>query len=102
QASSEEQADALDAHLWTYREDSFLPHATWRVADANDHPIILAVAESNPNQAQIRFLIDSASLPADSEQYERVVLMFNGNDDEAVAGARGAWKEGKAKGFEVI
>jgi DNA polymerase-3 subunit chi len=27
--------------------------------------------------------------------------MFNGNDDEAVAGARGAWKEGKTRGFAV-
>src|SRR6185437_734858 len=25
QSSSEERADALDAHLWTYRDDSFLP-----------------------------------------------------------------------------
>src|ERR1700685_1928225 len=40
QSTSEERADALDAHLWTYREDSFLPHSTWRVADADDHPII--------------------------------------------------------------
>ena len=41
QAASEERADALDAHLWTYREDSFLPHATWRAADqrATDRPI---------------------------------------------------------------
>ena len=30
QSTSEERADALDAHLWTYRDDSFLPHATWR------------------------------------------------------------------------
>lgn len=101
QAASEEQADALDAHLWTYREDSFLPHATWRSADAKDQPVVLAIAETNPNEAQIRFLIDSAALPADAERYERVVLMFNGDDDEAITGARGAWKEGKARGFAV-
>ena len=31
QSTSQERADALDAHLWTYRDDLFLPHATWRV-----------------------------------------------------------------------
>ena len=33
QAPSEERVDALDAHLWTYRDDSFLPHGTWREVD---------------------------------------------------------------------
>ena len=32
QTASEERADALDSHLWTYRDDSFLPHGTWRAA----------------------------------------------------------------------
>jgi DNA polymerase IIIc chi subunit len=31
QSTSEERADALDAHLWTYRDDSFLPHTTIRI-----------------------------------------------------------------------
>src|SRR4249919_3176025 len=28
QVGSEERRDALDAHLWTYREEGFLPHGT--------------------------------------------------------------------------
>jgi DNA polymerase-3 subunit chi len=101
QSTSEERADALDAHLWTYRDDSFLPHATWRVADAHDQPIVLAVEESNPNRASVRFLVDNAALPSDSERYERVVLVFNGDDPDAVAAARAAWKDSKSRGFEV-
>jgi len=30
QAASEERVEALDAHLWIFRDDSFLPHGTWR------------------------------------------------------------------------
>ena len=101
QSTTEERAEALDTHLWTYREDSFLPHATWRVADAHDQPIVLAVGENNPNQANVRFLIDNAALPADSELYERMVLVFNGDDPDAVAAARVAWKDSKARGFEA-
>ena len=52
QSTSPERADALDAHLWTYRDDSFLPHATWRVSDAADQPIVLAIEEDNPERCQ--------------------------------------------------
>lgn len=101
QAGSEERADVLDAHLWTYKDDSFLPHGTWRDGDAADQPVVLAVTESNPNTASVRFLVDSGTLPADADSYERVVLMFNGDDAEALEGARTAWKDGKARGFAV-
>ena len=101
QSTSEERADALDAHLWTYRDDSFLPHATWRAADAQDQPIVLAVTEGNPNSAKVRFLIDNAALPTDSDAYERVVMVFNGDDDDAVATARAAWTDCKSRGFEA-
>ena len=101
QAASEERVDALDAHLWTYRDDSFLPHATWRAADAQDQPIVLAVEEGNPNRANVRFLVDNAVLPADSASYDRVVLVFNGDDDGARSIARGAWTDCKSRGFEV-
>jgi DNA polymerase III subunit chi len=107
QSTSPERADALDTHLWTYRDDSFLPHAIWRAGDvsragdAQDQPIILAVEEANPNRANVRFLIDNAPLPADSHTYDRMVLVFNGDDGEALAAARGAWTDCKARGFDV-
>lgn len=101
QSTSEERTEVLDAHLWTYREDSFLPHATWRVADAGEQPIILAVEESNPNRANVRFLVDNAPLPADLDIYDRVVLLFNGDDADALAAARRSWTDCKARGFDV-
>jgi DNA polymerase-3 subunit chi len=101
QSTSLERAEALDAHLWTYSDDSFLPHATWRVADASDQPIILAIDDGNPNRANVRFLVDNAALPEDCDSYERVVLVFNGDDAEAVSAARENWTACKARGFEV-
>ena len=101
QASSEERIDALDAHLWTYREDSFLPHGTAREPDAAAQPVLLTVADHNPNVANVRFLIDGAPVPDGAEAYERIVLVFDGNDPEAVAAARAHWSAAKAKGFAV-
>ena len=101
QSTTQERTDALDAHLWSYRDDSFLPHAAWRAGDLADQPIVLAVEEGNPNGANVRFLIDNATLPADSESYERVVLIFNGDDADSLAAARSAWTACKSRGFEV-
>jgi DNA polymerase-3 subunit chi len=101
QSTSPERADALDAHLWTYRDDSFLPHATWRVNDVADQPIVLAIEPDNPNGANVRFLVDSAAMPEDAQAYERMVLLFNGDDPDALAAARTTWTDCKTRGFEV-
>jgi DNA polymerase-3 subunit chi len=101
QTASEERADALDSHLWTYRDDSFLPHGTWRDRDAAAQPIILSVNGDNPNKASVRFLIDCSELPGDADAYERLVLVFNGADEDATTAARAAWSASKSQGFEV-
>jgi DNA polymerase-3 subunit chi len=101
QAASEERIEALDAHLWVFRDDSFLPHGTWREAEAADQPVLLTVHDGNPNGAAVRFLLDGAPVPADAGDYERIVLLIDGNDPDAVAAARERWSEGRAKGFEV-
>jgi len=101
QASSEDRIDALDAHLWTFSDDSFLPHGTDREATAAEQPVVLTVREDNPNGASVRFLIDGAPVPADASSYQRLVLLFDGGDPEAVAAARERWTAAKAQGFDV-
>ena len=99
QGAAEERLDALDAHLWTYRDDGFLPHGTWRESEAAMQPVLLTVNDGNPNGAQVRFLLDGAEVPADAGDYARIVLLFDGEDEAAVAAARVHWTEAKAKGF---
>ncbi len=101
QASSDERIEALDAHLWTWRDDSFLPHGTWRDAEAAEHPILLTVNEENPNGATVRFLVDGAALSGGAAVYERIVLLFDGDDPEAVETARARWSEARAAGIEA-
>jgi len=101
QGSSEERIDALDALLWTYRDDGFLPHGTWREAEAAAQPVLLTVNEGNPNAASVRFLIEGATVPADVDAYQRIVLLFDGEDEDAVAAARAHWSAAKDRGFDV-
>src|SRR5205814_2850306 len=92
QAASEERIEALDAQLWTFRDDSFLPHGTWRAGDAREHPILLTLDADNPNGATVRFLVDGAPVPADADAYQRIVLIFDGDDPDAVTAARERWQ----------
>ena len=99
QASSDERVDALDAHLWTYRDDAFLPHGTDREQDPAAQPVLLTTHDHNPNRAEVRFLIDGADVPADAAGYERIVLLFDGEDSDALAAARERWTQAKAQGL---
>ena len=101
QSSSEERVEALDAHLWTYRDDGFLPHGTWRDTAAVEQPVLLTTEGDNPNAAEVRFLIDRAPVPADAAAYRRIVLLFDGEDEDAVAEARERWSAAKAQGHDV-
>src|SRR5690606_9646272 len=50
-AGSEERVEDLDAALWTYDPDSFLPHGSRVLGHAARQPIYLTTAEENPNKA---------------------------------------------------
>src|SRR6266849_3491936 len=101
QAASDERMEALDAHLWTYREDHFLPHGTAKESDADAQPVLLTTRDDNPNGAVVRFLIDGAAVPSDAKNYQRIVLLFDGEDEDAVAAARARWTEAKEQGFDA-
>ncbi len=100
QAASEERIEALNTLLWTYREESFLPHGTARDGPPEAHPIYLTTGDDNPNGAHVRFLVDGATL-AEASGYERIVFIFDGRDDAAVARARKDWQAAKARGHAV-
>jgi DNA polymerase III subunit chi len=103
QASSPERVDALDQVLWTYDEASFLAHGTMRDGDAALQPIILTTGIENPNAAAIRFMVDGTDVLSalGAASYERVVLMFDGNDEEERLGARRQWTDLKKAGHSV-
>ncbi|MFG1360883.1 DNA polymerase III subunit chi [Xanthobacter pseudotagetidis] len=97
ECGSAERRDALDTHLWTYSEASFLPHGTDAQPQPERQPVLIATSQANPNGATVRFLVDGVALP-DPGPYERLVYLFDGRDDEQVAAARERWKEAKALG----
>ena len=92
--------DALDQHLWTFREESFLPHGTDGADFAESQPVLLTVTSDNANAATVRFIVDGAE-PPPVDAYERVVFMFDGHDQEQLEAARAHWKRLKGEGHNL-
>lgn len=97
QVGSEERRAALDAHFWTYSEESFLAHGVDGDPNAEHQPVMLTTGADNANGASIRFLVDGAEA-GDMEGYERLVFMFDGHDEAQLVAARERWKAVKAAG----
>lgn len=100
QVGSTERLEALDAHLWTYAEDSFLPHGTAKEGAPDRQPILLTVGEENDNGAGVRFLLDGADMEAYAG-YTRIVVIFDGRDGDALAAARAQWQRIRAQGCKA-
>jgi DNA polymerase III subunit chi len=98
ETSSVERAQALDDHLWTYAQESFLPHGL-AGSDEDGQPILIAAEPGVGAERPVRFLVDGARLPAGADRHERVVLIFDGGDAQALAAAREDWKSAKAAGW---
>jgi DNA polymerase-3 subunit chi len=95
-----ERAEHLDGWLWSFRDDSFLPHGADGELMAERQPILITTEMSNPNGANALFLIDGADA-GDVSAYERCVLLFDGRDEAALAAARGRWAGFKQAGAAV-
>lgn len=100
QTADPARRDALDTHLWTFRDDSFLPHGTDSVEGAEGQPVLITTEPDNRNGATVRFLVDGAE-PPEALDYERVVFVFDGHNQEQLEGARGQWKKLKTEGHKL-
>ena len=100
QTPAQERLEALDTQLWTYRDIAFLPHGTAADGAPERQPVYLTTSADNPNKASVRFLVDGADIP-DLSGYDRVVYLFDGADEEAVAQARTQWVTARDGGHQV-
>jgi len=92
---SAERAEALSSVLWTFDQNSFLPHGTARDGNADRQPVWITPDDENPNGADILVLTDGATA-GEITAWRRCLEMFDGRDDAAVAEARRRWSDYRA------
>ena len=91
--------DWLDEKLWLGPEEGFLPHGREGGPHDAAQPILLTTTADAANDPSCVMAVDGAPVEADEvAELERVCILFDGNDEQAVQHARGQWKALTAAG----
>ena len=100
---NEERVEFINTALWTYEEESFLPHGSRKDGSAENQPIWLTANNDNPNNAAMLFLVDGAMISIDElSNFERVFNLFDGTSESGLTQAREFWKQTKSAGFDCF
>lgn len=84
----------LDEKLWLGAEEGFLPHGLAGGPHDADQPVLLTTAAAAANAPACVMAIDGAEVTAaEAAALERLCILFDGNDEAALARARIQWKD---------
>ena len=77
-----EKCLSINEQLWTYKQNSFLPHISEddQIYDDIDVPVYLSTKNENPFKAELLFSIDGF-LPDNIDHFERVIIIIDVNDE---------------------
>ncbi|WP_375262742.1 DNA polymerase III subunit chi [Palleronia sp.] len=85
--------EALDLHLWTYSDDSFLPHGLAGGEQDAAQPILLTAENMGADGRPCLMSVEGADVTAEEvAAAERVCVIFDGSDLAALDRARTQWR----------
>ena len=90
-ATDPAQAELLDRALWSYDQDSFLPHARAGGPDQDQEPILIATELDNPNQAPV--LIAAAPLAQMPPGFDHFIQLLPLEDEAGLQTCRECYRE---------
>ncbi|MEL7042063.1 MAG: DNA polymerase III subunit chi [Pseudomonadota bacterium] len=93
---------ALDEALWTYEDQSFLPHGQAEAEGLvpNAQPVLITGHAENANGAAVALLMDGVDLAVDAP-FERCMVMFDDGDRTTRQKAREQFKAAKDAGLSA-
>ncbi len=94
-----EQAQYLDQLLWTYKQDSFLPHALCDSELADDSPIQIGSGDEPSGDCDVLINL-SGEVPGFFSRFERVAELVAG-DSTARQQSRDAFRFYKDRGYPL-
>ncbi len=89
------QLSDMDDYLWTYKDDSFLPHGRDDEPMAEQNPITLSCNADTAAGHQAVFLLGGSEIE-NMSGVERCMVMINGRSEADVMRERTRWKTLKA------
>lgn len=99
-ASSEAQSRGIDDLLWTFRDDSFVPHSLWQGENPFDEAVAVGWQPGNPNRASCLVLARDASA-SEIKSFDRVIDFAPVDDPALRDAARVRFRTFRDAGFAV-
>lgn len=94
------QAMTLDRFMWNWQKGSFIPHACDNgTVDCLDEPVIISVAERNPNGARVLVMGRPCSIDF-LRQFDRVIDFAETYDDALADAARARFVRYREAGLD--
>lgn len=97
---SPERVKDLDALLWTYAEESWLPHAAKGSGEPAQQPVWITDEAENPNDASVLVITEGADF-LDPAGFERVLDIFDGAVQDDLTAARQRWAKLRDAGHDL-
>lgn len=97
---SPERAKDLDSLLWTYTDESWLPHGSRGGGEPGEQPVWITDSAENPNGATLLVITEGADF-LDPSGFERVLDLFDGAVPDDVAAARRRWASRRDAGHDL-
>jgi len=98
---SEERLKSIDSAMWTYTTLGFLPHGS--KSDPKEfhkhQPIWLTTSNDNPIDATV--LVITTQEYAKDNNYQRILDIYDGNDQSALQSAKERMQKYKDAGHEI-
>ena len=91
-AADDLMAEDLDRALWSFDQDSFVPHAQAGEPDEKDEPVLIATDLANPNQAGV-LILAHAPLETPLTGFGHVILFVPPTDGPELAASRERYRE---------
>lgn len=92
--------EKMNAHLWSFHPNIFLPHGSEKDGNAERQPVWLTAQDENPNNASI-LIAGGGAVANDLSGFALVCEMFADHDSEAVSAARARWRTYKDAGHNL-
>lgn len=99
--ADDREARALDELLWTFREESFVPHETWRPGTELRDPearVVLVACEEDPIGADV--LVQEAPASAEfARRYAFVIDLVDHRSPQAITASRARFRWWRDEGM---
>lgn len=97
--ADDEMATSLDRYLWTWKKDSFLPHAVINTtSEPCNEAIVITTLEHNPNKADVLICV-SPSSPSFYKDFQLIYDFAETYDPQLADAARERFRLYREQGF---